>query len=118
MCLRSLVFIVVFFIVSCSNSYENEELKAIEDISNDYLSRNDLSKIVNPPPFADSAKPKTINIDSLDLKVYFSDALMPISQVKEDDEWMFAETHFSASDSLVFYNIANSEKFKELSYKE
>ena len=116
--MRPLVFIIVFFFVSCSNSYETEEFKAIEDISNDYLSRNDLSKILNPPSLGDSAKPKTINIDSLDLKVYFSDALMPISQVKEDDEWMFVDNNFSESDSLIFYNIANSGKFKELSYKE
>lgn len=116
--MRLLFFITAFFFISCSKSYEVEESKAIEDISNEYLSRNDLSKIMNPPSFEGSPDSKKININSLDLRVYISDALMPISQVKEDDEWMFVDNNFNSSDSIIFYNLVNSEKFKELSYKE
>lgn len=114
-------FLIIFFsivIISCNDSYEKEELKAIEDITNDYLKRNDLDKILNPPKFSDDQIVIKPNIDTLNIKVYLSDALLPISQIKEDNEWMFKNNSFSASDSIKFYGIRDSKTFKKLEYIE
>ncbi len=34
------------------------------------------------------------NLDSLNIKVYLSDALLPIAQEKEDNSWMFKNNNF------------------------
>ena len=104
-------------LTSCKDDYEQEELKAIEDVANDYLKTNDL--LLNPTKFFDDQVIAKPNIDSLDIKVYFSDALLPISQVKEDNEWMFTDNDFKkASDSITFFSILNSQTFKDLKFRE
>jgi hypothetical protein len=104
-------------LTSCKDDYEQDELKAIEDVANDYLKTNDI--LLNPTKFFEDQVLTKPNIDTLDIKVYFSDALLPISQVKEDNEWMFKDNHFKkASDSVSFFNIVNSQKFKELKFRE
>ena len=109
------------------NCYKNEEFKAIEDITNDYLFRNNLNEILNPPPPPPPPpdclvrvynEAKIPNIDSLDLKVYISDALLPISQIKEDNEWMFTGNNYSIADSLLYQKILNSRMFRKLGYRE
>lgn len=116
----NILVLLVFLLVGCNNSYEKEELKAIEDLANDYLKRNHLPKVLNPEsyPFPGEKPAGKPNIDTLDLKVYLSDALMPISQVKEDNEWMFNDNYFGTPDSAIFYGIVNSNRFKELKYRE
>lgn len=104
-------------LTSCKDDYEQEELKAIEDVANDYLKTNDL--LLNPTKFFDDQIIVRPNIDNLDIKVYFSDDLLPISQVKEDNEWMFTDNNFKkASDSITFFSILNSQKFKDLKFRE
>ncbi|TCN55607.1 hypothetical protein D0809_16255 [Flavobacterium circumlabens] len=111
------IFIILFFF-GCQKSYEKEEVKAIEDITNDYLKKNHLDKYyLNPPDFFGKPTPKA-NIDKLDFKVYLSDALMPINQIREDNKWMFKNNDFIKSDSIIFYGIMNSKKFKDLEYRE
>jgi len=114
------IFVLLMFTVlltSCKDDYEQEELKAIEDVANDYLKTNDL--LLNPTKFFDDQVIAKPNIDTLDIKVYFSDALLPISQVKEDNEWMFTDNDFKkASDSITFFSILNSQTFKDLKFRE
>jgi hypothetical protein len=114
------IFVLLMFTIlltSCKDDYEQEELKAIEDVANDYLKTNDL--LLNPTKFFDDQVIAKPNIDSLDIKVYFSDALLPISQVKEDNEWMFTDNDFKkASDSITFFSILNSQTFKDLKFRE
>jgi hypothetical protein len=114
------IFVLLMFTIlltSCKDDYEQEELKAIEDVANDYLKTNDL--LLNPTKFFDDQVIAKPNIDSLDIKVYFSDALLPISQVKEDNEWMFTDNDFKkASDSISFFSILNSQTFKDLKFRE
>ena len=114
------IFVLLMFTIlltSCKDDYEQEELKAIEDVANDYLKTNDL--LLNPTKFFDDQIIVRPNIDTLDIKVYFSDALLPISQVKEDNEWMFTDNNFKkASDSITFFSILNSQKFKDLKFRE
>ena len=113
--------LVIFFtltLYSCNN-YNNEEIKAIEDISNEYLNKNDLQKILNPPNFNDDLgiefeKP---DINKLNLKVYISDELRPINKIREDNIWMFKDNKMSRSDSIIFFSLVNSEKFKNLEYR-
>ncbi|MBC7845320.1 MAG: hypothetical protein H7Y10_02370 [Flavobacterium sp.] len=117
--MRKIIALLMFTILltSCNDAYEKEELKAIEDVANDYLKTNDL--ILNPTKFFDDQIINKPNIDTLDIQIYFSDALLPISQVKEDNEWMFIDNNFKkASDSITFYSIVNSQKFKDLKFKE
>ena len=115
-----LVFLLVIALQGCKNnySYENEELKAIEDISNDFLIKKDLNKLLDVPDSIDHVKVYKPNIDSLNINVYLSDALIPIVQEKEDNLWMFKNNQFSKSDSIVFYGIVNSNRFKELGYRD
>lgn len=104
--------------ISCNNkSYEKEEVIAIQDIANDFLQRNLLTEeevvtldgeVIKITPF----------IDSLNSRVYFSDALLPISQVKEDNEWMFNNNYHGTEDSAIFYGIVHSKRFYELKYRE
>ncbi|REG88382.1 hypothetical protein [Flavobacterium aquicola] len=114
------IFVLLMFTIlltSCKDDYEQEELKAIEDVANDYLKTNDL--LLNPTKFFDDQVIVKPNIDTLDIKVYFSDALLPISQVKEDNEWMFTDNNFkNASDSITFFSILNSQNFKDLKFRE
>lgn len=110
--------LLILTFLSCQKSYEKEELKAIEEIANDYLKKNHLDQYyLNPPDFFGKTTPKA-NIDTLDFKVYLSDALMPIDQVREDNKWMFKNNNFKKSDSIIFYGIMDSKKFKELEYRE
>lgn len=112
------IILISLIFCSCSDNYETDELKAITDITNDYLERNILKEILEPhDPFNDQPLTKP-NIDSLDLKVYLSDALIPIAQVKEDNEWMFNDNYFGTPDSAIFYGIVNSDNFKKLDYRE
>lgn len=114
------IFVLLMFTIlltSCKDDYEQEELKAIEDVANDYLKTNDL--LLNPTKFFDDQVIAKPNIDTLDIKVYFSDALLPISQVKEDNEWMFTDNDSKkASDSITFFSILNSQTFKDLKFRE
>ena len=111
------LFMFTILLTSCKDDYEQEELKAIEDVANDYLKTNDL--LLNPTKFFDDQVIVKPNIDSLDIKVYFSDALLPISQVKEDSEWMFTDNNLKkASDSITFFSILNSQRFKDLKFRE
>jgi hypothetical protein len=119
------LLIIGIFLFSCNASYEREENKAIEDIANDYLKRNNLNVILNPPPpppppgyFGEYKAHEKPNIDTLDLKVYLSDALIPISQIKEDNEWMFKNSYHGTIDSAIYDSIINSKRFKNLKYRE
>lgn len=113
-----LVFLIAIILQSCNDSYEIEELKAIEDISNDFLIKKDLNTLLNVPDSIDHIAVYKPNIDSLNIKVYLSDALIPIAQEKEDNLWMFKNNEFSKSDSIIFYGIVNSNRFKELQYRD
>jgi hypothetical protein len=120
--MKTITFLLILLLSlqSCNkiSEYEAEEMKALEEISNDYLVKEDLSKIINLPDSMFGGKVYKPNLDSLDIKVYLSDALLPIAQEKEDNSWMFMDNDFSKSDSIIFYKIVNSKKFKELGYKE
>jgi hypothetical protein len=113
----NIIFIFILF-CSCKDNYEKEEFAAISDITNDYLERNILKAILEPRDLLEDMPMVKPNIDSLDLKVYISDALIPIAQVKQDNEWMFKGNYHETEDSTIFYGIVNSEKFGKLNYRE
>lgn len=115
-----ITLLVLLCLQSCkkNSDYELEEIKAIGEISNDYLVKEDLSKILDVPDSILGQKVDKPSIDSLDIKVYFSDALSPIAQEREDNLWMFRDNSFSKSDSIIFYQIVNSKMFKKLEYRE
>ena len=113
----SIIIIVVLFLAACKNrGYYKEEVKAIQDIANDYLQKNLLDEVVTI--FDGEVIKFTPFIDSLSSRVYFSDALLPISQIKKDDEWMFNGNYSGTPDSAIFYGIINSKRFFELKYRE
>ena len=107
----------LFFATCTNNSYEIEEAKAIQDIANNFLQRNLLTEeeVVRLDGEVIKFKPF---IDSLNSRVYFSNALLPISQVKEDNEWMFNDNYFGTPDSAIFYGIINLKRFDELTYRK
>ena len=57
-------------------------------------------------------------VDTLNSRIYFSAALLPISQVKEDNEWMFKKEYLGTPDSAIFYGIVNSKRFEKLTYRK
>ena len=113
---RALQILTLFFIIGCNYNYEKEELIVIEDISNEFLVKNHLNKVLKDP--FEEVYERPLYVDTLDLKVYLSDALLPISQIKEDNEWMFENNLFEKKDSAIFYGLINSKKFKNLKYRE
>lgn len=120
---RILLILFIISLISCDNNYEKEEYEAIEDIANNYLLKNHFKKIKEEPHLNyenefEEVYERPLNLDTLDLKVYFSDALLPISQVKEDNEWMFNDNYFGTKDSAIFHSIVNSKEFKNLKYRE
>jgi|TARA_B110000908_G_C10022210_1_gene343401 hypothetical protein len=120
---RIILTLFIISLVSCDNNYEKEEFKAIEDITNNYLLKNHLNKMMEKPQIPseneiEEVYERPFNVDTLDLKVYLSDALLPISQIKEDNEWMFDDNYFGTKDSTIFHSIVNSREFKNLKYRE
>ena len=113
---RTLQLIILFFIIACNNDYEKEELNVVNDIANEFLVKNHLNKVLKDP--FEEIYERPLYVDTLDLKIYLSDALLPISQIKEDNEWMFENKGFEKEDSIIFYNLINSKKFKSLQYCE
>jgi len=73
---RILIILIGLLISSCNDGYEKDEFKAIEDFTNDYLAKNHLKHILEPRTFYDDEVVVKPSIDSLDLKVYLSDALI------------------------------------------
>jgi hypothetical protein len=112
------IILISIMLYSCNDNSEKEELEAITDITNDYLERNILKEMLEPRDILSDQPLAKPNIDSFDLKVYISDALLPIAQVKQDNEWMFNDNYFGTPDSAIFYGIVNSEEFKKLKYRE
>ena len=98
---------------SCSNSYEQEEIKVITEFTNSYLKNEHLQKLENYELICSENK----KLDSFNLKIYISDYLLPISKIREDEKWMF-DDNYSGKDSTIFRNILNSKRFKELTYRE
>jgi hypothetical protein len=113
---RTIQILTLFFIISCNNNYDKEELNVIKDIANEFLVKKHLNKVLKSP--FEEIYERPLYVDTLDLKVYLSDALLPISQIKEDNEWMFENNHFEKKDSIIFYSLINSKKFKDLKYRE
>lgn len=113
---RILQILTLFFIIGCNNNYEKEELNVIKDIANEFLVKNHLNKVLKDP--FEEIYERPLYVDTLDLKVYLSDALLPISQIKEDNEWMFENKSLEKKDSIIFYSLIKSKKFQNLKYRE
>ena len=120
-----LLLLMILVFTNCSNTYENEELLAIQDVMNEYLVSQDLNDNLNPPPPPppfdvknDRPVIKKINIDSLNLKVYVSSGLIPISQIKEDDSWLFTVSLQNKFYDSIYNSIIGSKKFNELGFKK
>jgi len=121
---NSILTLYLIILASCSNSQYNKiEIKAIQDISNNYLTIKHLSKNrIKPPP-----PPTKENIEIYSeieekeqsvYKVYISDALLPISQLKEDNQWMFDMLYNDPSLDSLFESLENSKAFNQLEYRE
>ena len=115
-----ILFIFIICLQSCNRNseYEAEELKALEEVSSDFLFKKDFNIRMNPPELIVKGKITETIADSSAIRVFISDALLPINQEKEDNLWMFKDNNFSKTDSIMFYQISNSKKFKELGYRE
>jgi hypothetical protein len=109
------IMLTLTFLTSCQSidNYEKEESVAIEDFANDFL--------IHYPKLAHSNIDNDGSTNSTNghkMKVYISDALLPISQIKEDNEWMFDDNYFGTADSAIFRDIVASKEFDELKYRE
>jgi hypothetical protein len=128
----NLIILCFLYLVtlSCTRRYEAEEFKAYQDITNKYLAVHDLHDLLYPPPepgpqdFTNSRNIVPVKVDSLKLidslkiKVFISDALLPISQIKEDDDWMFKDSIVYKVHDSIFLSIMNTDRFKRLKYRE
>jgi hypothetical protein len=112
------LLILASVIIGCNASYQEEEFNAIQDVLNEYLEREYLNKTLYPNRNFPDNSVERIDIDTLDLKVYLSDALMPVSQIREDEAGMFQYLHMDSENSKLFNEILNSELFNKLSYRE
>ena len=106
------LYIISIIFFSCGNDYEKEEIKVISDITNEYLRRNHLNLD------DEYLKLDTIQVEDSEFDVYISDVLIPIKQIKEDNEWMFSCNNLTKKDSILFNELINSEYFESLKYRE
>ena len=110
-----LIIFTLSFLTNCQSidQYEQEESRALEDFANDFLTH--YPKLAPSGPNYDSS---TDTMNDHKMKVYISDALLPIAQIKEDNEWMFDDNYFGTENSSIFREIVTSRKFDELEYRE
>ncbi|GAB4029733.1 hypothetical protein [Spirosoma jeollabukense] len=97
--------------------YQDEEFNAIESVVNDYLKIYRLPELLdqrNYPILPLLPKP---SIDTIDAKVYLSDALMSLAQTKEEDESTYHPDKANSFD-IVYKNLMASSTFSELGYRE
>jgi hypothetical protein len=111
---KIIILLISLTIFGCKNSYEKEEFNAIQSILNNYLKLEYLEN----KPFAENDNIKSDKVYNTKIKVYISDALIPISQIKEDEYWMFTNNFRFAENKNAFNEIINSTKFKKLRYRE
>jgi hypothetical protein len=111
---KIIILLISLTIFGCKNSYEKEEFNAIQSILNNYLKLEYLEN----KPFEENENIKSDKIYNTKIKVYISDALIPISQIKEDEYWMFTNNFRFAENKNAFNEIINSTKFKKLRYRE
>lgn len=116
--MRYLIITLFLILFSSCNKHENIEFKAIEDVLNEFLLKEHLHKILNPINLPDEPKIFKPNIDSIKFKVYISDALLPISQIKEDDESLFLDTLKSKINNQIFHDLIMTKEFVQLNYRE
>ena len=115
---QSVLQIIIFIFCLCANcnrKYEKLEEEVINDVLNDFLIKYQIDFSNIPMPDSINALVKKVAKDTNNLGVYVSDALLPIAQLKEDNEWMFSG---ELSDNPVSREIVNSINFKELPYRE
>jgi len=119
--MRVFAFLLLIFLFGCKN-YNSEEFNAIQDFTNEYLLTKHLPEILDlippPPPGVMALQKSKPNIDSLDFKVYISDALLPIAQIKKDNRNLFNKTLKSTKSDNVFKAITKSHRFTNLGYRE
>jgi hypothetical protein len=111
---KIIILLISLTIFGCKNSYEKEEFNAIQSILNNYLKLEYLEN----KPFEENENIKSDKIYNTKIKVYISDALIPISQIKEDEYWMFTNNFRFAENKNKFNEIINSTIFKKLRYRE
>ncbi len=117
-----LLFLILLLFGCTDNRYDKLEFQAIQDIANDYLKIKDLNqrRIKPPPPIEnDDIQFTADTIEKQDTyKVFVSDALLPISQVKEDNQWMFDGIYENPILDSIANSIIYSKNFKKLKYRE
>ncbi|WP_019987118.1 hypothetical protein [Rudanella lutea] len=120
--LSLLLATILFVCLGCTpfterEKYKNEEFTAIESVVNEYLKIYRLPELLdqtNYPGLPPLPKP---SIDTIDAKVYLSDALMPLAQTKEDDESTYQPDKANSFD-VVYKTLMASSTFSELGYRE
>ncbi|WP_075603794.1 hypothetical protein [Saccharicrinis aurantiacus] len=117
------LLLLTLILFGCTdNRYLKIEVAAIQDISNDYIKIKHRRKWLKPPPPSTDNDEIQIDFetseDQDEYKVFLSDALIPISQVKEDNQWMFDKLYETPKFDSIFNSITNSERFGKLGYKE
>ncbi|WP_296618864.1 hypothetical protein [Marivirga sp.] len=116
--LSSLFFILLIIACDSSKSYNSEEEKAIEGVINSFITHYIEKK---------NRIPRHSKIDSAlmqrgfkpeEIKVYISDALLPISQIFEDNKWMNSKVYQNEGLNAQFSDLYNSKTFYQLEYRE
>ncbi|MBU3822514.1 hypothetical protein KO566_10605 [Flavobacteriaceae bacterium XHP0103] len=114
----SIFIFLTLLLFSCTdNRYNKLEFKAIQDISNDYLRIKDLNQSLIKP--GSQIAPDTIKKQN-NYKVFISDALLPISQAKENNRLMFDIIFKNENPHLdsIANSIVDSKNFKRLKYRK
>ena len=114
----SIFIFLTLLLFSCTdNRYNKLEFQAIQDIANDYLRIKDLNQSLIKP--GSQIAPDTIKKQD-NYKVFISDALLPISQAKENNRWMFDIIYENENPHLdsIANSIVDSKNFKKLKYRK
>lgn len=119
--MRILIFFFSFILISgCEShkSYEIEEDKAIQDVINSYITHyiEEANRLPGHSRFDSAVLQRDLNHEKI--QVYISDALIPISQMFEDDIWMASENYDDPALESEFSKLYRSDKFRKLNYRE
>jgi hypothetical protein len=121
----SIFLFLTLLLFSCTdNRYNESEFQAIQDIANDYLRIKDLNQNrIKPGPPIEDDEIQIIHdtIKKQDTyKIFVSDVLLPISQVKEDYRWIFDIIYKNENPHLdsITNSIVDSKNFKKLKYRK
>src|SRR4051812_36140102 len=116
--MKYLILIIAFVLCSCASNYENEESKAIEDITNDFLIQEHWNKVLGYTFPNVGEKQRQTLIDSAKFQIVFSDTLWAFSDISSRKRFVFDNNRYNRADQALLRKIIAQKQFERLPSRE